>query len=76
MRRHWTPCRECGAEHKNPRSSSLCPSCGRAQSLARQQEAAQAEAEYLSSELGVFMSMSEEDRWEWVFARLKHIDPD
>lgn len=27
-RRLWTPCRECGRDHKNPRSSSLCPTCG------------------------------------------------
>lgn len=26
--RHWTPCRECGATHQNPMSSSLCPPCG------------------------------------------------
>ena len=27
-RRYWTPCRVCGKDHTNPRSSSICPSCG------------------------------------------------
>lgn len=28
MSRNHVPCRECGTEHRNPRSSSLCCSCG------------------------------------------------
>lgn len=29
MSRRWVPCRECGATHHNPASSSLCVPCGR-----------------------------------------------
>lgn len=28
MSRHWSPCRVCRAEHRNPMSSSLCTTCG------------------------------------------------
>ena len=27
-RRTFTPCRECGKTHNNPKSSSICDSCG------------------------------------------------
>lgn len=34
-KRNWKPCRECGNDHKNPASSSLCGDCGRVLSLKR-----------------------------------------
>lgn len=68
--RNWKPCCVCGKTHQNPRSSSLCQECGRAQSEARVESERCAETERLSSPLGRFMAMSEEDRWEWVFDRL------
>lgn len=37
-RRHWTPCYVCGAEHKNPMSSSLCSPCGQAKRAEREEE--------------------------------------
>lgn len=38
MARSYQPCRECGADHHNPRSSSICPDCGEAASQARQEQ--------------------------------------
>ena len=41
--RTFVPCRECGKEHRNPRSSSLCPSCGVAAASAHRVERARRE---------------------------------
>lgn len=32
-RRHYVPCRECGNEHRNPASSSICNECGPAYAI-------------------------------------------
>lgn len=43
--RTYVPCRVCGQAHTNPRSSSICPDCGRNQAengrIAREEEAFQ-----------------------------------
>lgn len=40
MSRTYWPCRVCGAAHTNPKSSSICPSCGAAESKANAEETA------------------------------------
>lgn len=45
MRRHWFPCRVCGKTHENPRSSSICPSCGQAEAERNAERRAEAEAQ-------------------------------
>ena len=34
-KRNHMPCRVCGGNHKNPASSSICPSCGEKERLKR-----------------------------------------
>lgn len=34
-KRNWSPCRECGNNHKNPQSSDICISCGKKERAAR-----------------------------------------
>lgn len=70
--RNWRPCCVCGKTHQNPRSSSTCEECGRAQSEARIAAEREAEEQRMSSPLGQFLAMSEEDRREWVFERLSN----
>lgn len=36
-RQNWYPCYVCGAEHRNPMSSSICSSCGKAKRAERQE---------------------------------------
>lgn len=70
----WCPCRVCGADHNNPRSSSICPSCGAAESAANKQAQLIAEREFEASPFGQFMSLSENDRWREVFDCLKALE--
>ena len=37
-KRHYEPCRECGAQHTNPASSSICNDCGPAYAAKNQSE--------------------------------------
>lgn len=70
-RRHWQPCRVCGAEHTNPASSSICSPCGQNEREAR---IAEVEAERLTFEespFGQFMSLPEDERWQMVFDLLE-----
>lgn len=70
MRRHWTPCRVCGKEHKNPQSSSICLPCGIAESQENARRAREEREAYEATPLGQFMSLTEDERWERVFERL------
>lgn len=70
MRTHWFPCRVCEAEHRNPQSSSICPTCGVAESQKRQRAEREAFEAFERSPLGQFMSMPEDERWHWVFEQL------
>lgn len=67
MSRDWLPCRECGLEHRNPRSSSICPDCGEKESTLRKEAERQERIAYEDSSFGQFMALPEEDRWRQVF---------
>lgn len=74
MRRHWTPCRKCGAIHQNPRSSSLCQSCGEAEGRANEAARRAEREDFESSPFGQFMSLPEDERWRAVFDRLSALE--
>jgi hypothetical protein len=47
-KRHYVPCRNCGASHNNPSSSSICDDCGRIEyieNLQRKEETRKMEQE-------------------------------
>lgn len=66
-RRYWFPCRVCGADHTNPRSSGICPPCGRAESAANEAACEAERRAYRESPFGRFMDLSEDERWQQVF---------
>lgn len=67
MTRTWMPCRKCGADHKNPSSSSICSPCGQIERRDREDAKRLACQEYEASPFGQFMSLSENERWGKVF---------
>jgi hypothetical protein len=74
-RRNWFPCRVCGAEHTNPASSSICAECGAAERAARLEAEHEERRAFEESPFGQFIDMTEGERWEWVFERLKDVEP-
>lgn len=61
--RTYVRCRVCGVEHQNPRSSSLCPSCGEA--LQKQREAEEEnQTEFTFND---FMQLDEDERWQLLW---------
>lgn len=74
MRRNWWPCRVCGAEHKNPMSSSLCEACGAAERAQREDTERTEREAYEASAFGQFMSQPEDERWRMLFDRLEALE--
>lgn len=62
MRRAHLPCRVCGYQHTNPRSSSICPECG-------------AKEHDPDENFGAFMNLDEEDRWLILWRAAGRPDP-
>jgi len=71
MRRHWSPCRVCGAEHTNPHSSGICPSCGAKEREDRISREAMEAQTYEANAFGQFMSLPEDERWRMLFEHME-----